>query len=95
MLPSSTCFLPKEIDALLRVLTERGWNPSFIAAQKRHGNGKNRPLTDRQWEVLILIGNGLSRNEIATRLSITVSTVAFHESSIRHKLNLQSIAGLV
>lgn len=95
MLPSNASLHANDIDALLCVLTERGWNPSFIAAQKRHGNGKNRPLTDRQWEVLILIGDGLSRNEIATRLSITVSTVAFHESSIRHKLNLQSIAGLV
>jgi DNA-binding NarL/FixJ family response regulator len=95
MLRSNSCFLAKDIDALLRVLTERGWNPLFIAAENRHGNGKERPLTDRQWEILILIGEGLSRNEIATRLSINVSTVAFHESSIRRKLNLQSIAGLV
>jgi DNA-binding CsgD family transcriptional regulator len=43
---------------------------------------------------LNLIGNGLNRNEIATRLSIAVSTVAFHESSIRRKLNLQSTAEL-
>jgi DNA-binding NarL/FixJ family response regulator len=95
MLPSNTCFHAKDIDALLRVLTERGWNPLFIAAQNRHGNSKDRPLTDRQREVLNLIGNGLNRNEIATRLSICVSTVSFHKSSIRHKLNLQSIAGLV
>jgi DNA-binding CsgD family transcriptional regulator len=94
MLPSDTCFRAKDIDALLSVLTQRGWNPLFIAAQHRHGNGKDRPLTDRQREVLNLIGNGLNRNEIATRLSIAVSTVAFHESSIRRKLNLQSTAEL-
>ncbi|MGI9073320.1 MAG: LuxR C-terminal-related transcriptional regulator [Bryobacteraceae bacterium] len=46
-------------------------------------------------EVLILIGDGLSRSEVATRLSITVATVAFHESRIRWRLNLQSTAGLV
>jgi DNA-binding CsgD family transcriptional regulator len=92
MLLSKPCFLRKDIDALLRVLTERGWNPLLIAAQNRHGNGKDRPLTDRQREVLNLIGNGLNRNEIATRLSISVSTVSFHESSIRRKLNLQSMA---
>jgi two-component system nitrate/nitrite response regulator NarL len=95
MLPSNTNLHAKDIDALLRVLTERGWNPLFIAAQNRHEKSKDRPLTDRQREVLHLIGNGLDRNEIATRLSITVSTVAFHESSIRRKLNLQSIAGMV
>jgi DNA-binding CsgD family transcriptional regulator len=95
MLPSNTSLHAKDIDALRRLFTARGWNPLFIAGQNRRGNGKNRPLTDRQREVLNLIGNGLNRNEIATRLSITVSTVAFHESSIRRKLNLQSIAGLV
>jgi two-component system, NarL family, nitrate/nitrite response regulator NarL len=95
MLPSNTSLHAKDIDALLRVFTARGWNPLFIAGQNRHGNGKDRPLTDRQREVLNLIGNGLNRNEIATRLSITVSTVAFHESSIRRKLNLRSTAGLV
>jgi DNA-binding CsgD family transcriptional regulator len=91
MLLSNTCFHAKDIDALLRVLTKRGWNPLFIAARNRHGNSKDRPLTDRQREVLNLIGNGLNRNEIATRLSISVSTVSFHESSIRRKLNLQRI----
>ena len=91
MLPSNTSLHVNDIDALLRVLTERGWNPLFIAAQNRHGNSKDRPLTDRQREVLNLIGNGLNRNEIATRLSISVSTVSFHESSIRRKLNLQRI----
>lgn len=47
----------------------------------------------RQWEVLILIGDGLSEKEIAGRLSVSVSTVAFHKSSIRRKLNLHGIAG--
>jgi DNA-binding NarL/FixJ family response regulator len=89
MLLSNTSLHAKDIDALLHFLTERGWNPLFIAAQKRHENSKNRPLTDRQREVLNLIGTGLNRNEIATRLSISVSTVSFHKSSIRRKLNLQ------
>jgi DNA-binding CsgD family transcriptional regulator len=88
MLLSNASLHAKDIHALLHVLTERGWNPLFIAAQNRYENSKHRPLTDRQGEVLNLIGNGLNRNEIATRLSISVSTVSFHESSIRRKLTL-------
>ena len=93
MLPSSTRLLAKDIDALLRILTERGWNPLFIRPRDRHESCDHRPLTKRQREVLILVGEGLSGNEIAGRLSISVSTVAFHKTGIRRKLNLLSIAG--
>lgn len=92
MLPSNTC--RKDIDALLRVLTECGWNPLFIRPQNRHDNRKEKPLTDRQREVLTLIGEGLNEKEIATRLSVSLRTVEYHKSSIRNKLNLHSISGL-
>jgi DNA-binding NarL/FixJ family response regulator len=95
MLPSNTCFHTKDIDALLRVFTKRGWNPLFISTRDRHECRNEKPLTNREWEVLILIGDGLSGNEIATRLSVSLKTVVCHKSSIRQKLNLQSIAGLL
>src|SRR5437868_5240013 len=95
MLLSNTCFLGKDIDALLRVFTRRGWNPLFISTRDGHESRKEKPLTHREREVLILIGDGLSGNEIATRLSLSLTTVVCHKSSIRQKLNLQSIAGLL
>jgi DNA-binding CsgD family transcriptional regulator len=95
MLPSKTRLLCKEIDALLQVFTERGWSPLLINSQDRHASRKDKTLTDRQREILILIGDGLSGKEIATRLSISLKTVWSHKTSIRQKLNLHSIAGLI
>jgi two-component system response regulator NreC len=52
-------------------------------------------LTARQREVLILIAEGLSNSEIATRLDISAKTVARHRENIMARLNLHSRTELV
>jgi len=52
-------------------------------------------LTSRQQEVLVLLGEGESNQEIAERLSISPSTVARHRENIMDKLNLHSRTELV
>lgn len=47
-------------------------------------------LTPREWEVLALLQEELSNEEIAQRLAITERTVKFHVSEILGKLGLQS-----
>ena len=47
-------------------------------------------LTDREQELLRLLVDGLSNSEIADRLTISLSTVKFHISSILNKLGVGS-----
>jgi two-component system, NarL family, nitrate/nitrite response regulator NarL len=67
--------------SLLRrvALSGRGAKPSFAAAS----------LTQREFEVLRLLGEGLSNKEIARHLSISLGTTKSHVHNLLHKLSLQ------
>lgn len=52
-------------------------------------------LTDREFEILQLIGAGKSSKEIARQLHISGKTVAVHSANIRHKLSLKTTAQLI
>ncbi len=52
-------------------------------------------LTDREQEVLKLIADGLTNQEIADQLTISVKTVERHRANIMSKLNLHSRTELV
>ena len=52
-------------------------------------------LTDREFEVFELIGQGLESREIAERLHVSVKTVSTHREHIKQKLNLDSATELL
>ncbi len=52
-------------------------------------------LTPREQEVLTLIAQGLSNNEIADQLVISAKTVDRHRENIMRKLNLHNRVDLV
>lgn len=52
-------------------------------------------LSDRELEIVQLIGQGLSTSEISERLGISSKTVESHRGNIRSKLSLKSGAELV
>lgn len=47
------------------------------------------PLTQREWEVLQLMAQGLSNQEIAAALFVSLNTVKTHTSNIFSKLDVQ------
>ena len=52
-------------------------------------------LSDREFEVLRLLVDGLGPTEIAERLHLSVKTVSTHKTRILEKLNVRSTAELV
>jgi two-component system, NarL family, response regulator NreC len=52
-------------------------------------------LTHREREVLQLLAEGDTNQQVAERLFISVRTVEFHRSNIMHKLDLHDLASLV
>jgi len=62
------------------------------ARQKRRGI---EALTDRELELLELLGRGFSRAQIADRLHLSVKTVEAHRQNLRAKLGLKSSGELM
>jgi DNA-binding NarL/FixJ family response regulator len=51
-------------------------------------------LTERQREVLLLVGLGLSNSEIASRLGVSAKAIEYHRAGIRRALAISTQAGL-
>jgi DNA-binding NarL/FixJ family response regulator len=64
---------------------------SLVAAEK----SPHEALSDREFEVLRLLVEGLGPTEIGERLHLSVKTVSTHKTRILEKLNLGSTAELV
>jgi LuxR family maltose regulon positive regulatory protein len=88
---------------LLYQAAERGIHPEFVGkllaafpqADKVDESSKGHqaivePLSDREQEVLLLIAEGLSNQEIAQRLVLSVNTVKSHTYNIYGKLGVHS-----
>ena len=52
-------------------------------------------LSDREFEVFELIGQGLSAHEIAKRLCLSAKTVDAHRANIKEKLKIKTTAELI
>ena len=72
-----------------------------LALDKMIGDqpGKNQHnlhhLSDRELQVLQLLGAGLSNRKVAAKLFLSVKTVESHRENIKHKLGIASAAELV
>ncbi|MCK9280590.1 MAG: response regulator transcription factor [Melioribacteraceae bacterium] len=54
-----------------------------------------KKLSDREFEVLRMIGQGEKLTSIADKLNLSVNTIASYKSRIQEKLNINSTAALI
>jgi DNA-binding NarL/FixJ family response regulator len=66
-----------------------------FSGQPQKSRSAMENLTDREFEIFQLIGEGKSPKEIAQQLHLSPKTVAVHGANIRQKLNLKSTAHLI
>jgi len=77
-------FTPEIIRRSLDALPALPWRASRAAC----------PLTSRQTEIVQLIAEGYSTNEIAEKIAISPKTVEKHRQSVMNKLDIHEIATL-
>ena len=51
-------------------------------------------MSDREWEVFQLLGQGRGTRQISELLGVSVKTVEKHRQQLMNKLNIHDIAGL-
>jgi DNA-binding NarL/FixJ family response regulator len=66
-----------------------------LMGNSRGGEGAVESLSDRELEVLELIGNGLGSREIAEKLLVSIKTIESHREHLKAKLGLSRGTDLV
>jgi DNA-binding NarL/FixJ family response regulator len=67
----------------------------FSGRRRRADDTTSGKLTDREFEVFRLVGQGLTTSEIGARLRLGAKTVETHRLHIRKKLHLKTGPGLI
>jgi len=67
----------------------------FVGLARTATDGSGQILTEREREILQLVAEGMTNQEIAAKLCISTSTVDTHRKNIMAKLDIHSVAGLV
>ena len=67
----------------------------FSGRQPEKSSSPVQKLTDREFEVFQLIGQGIGTRAIADQLHLSVKTVEVHRANIKDKLDIQTATDLV
>ena len=81
-----------------RVYVSKELSESLLRRFSSQPSGDLSPtklLTDREFEIMQLLGEGKAPKEIARQLHLSTKTIAVHAANIRQKLNLKTTAQLI
>jgi two-component system response regulator NreC len=67
----------------------------FVNLARLSADSSGNILTQRELEILQLVAEGMTNQEIAAKLCISPSTVDTHRKNIMAKLDIHTVAGLV
>jgi len=67
----------------------------FVSMARKSDSSGRALLTERERQVLQMVAEGLTNQEIAEKLCISSSTVDTHRKNIMAKLDIHTVAGLV
>ncbi len=89
--------------AIRKVLSGGIYISESVADRLLHQIGPHRPspdfsieqLTNRELQILRLLGNGVKAREIAAQLYLSIKTIESHRQNIKRKLGLKSSGELL
>jgi DNA-binding NarL/FixJ family response regulator len=67
----------------------------MVGSKSKDSKNNLANLTDRELQVLQLLGAGMKTRAAAARLNLSVKTVETHRENIKHKLGIPDAAGLM
>lgn len=62
---------------------------------KQSENSAHKKLSDREYEVFLAIGQGLSLSEIGVKLNLSVKTISTYKTRIYEKMNMENTSEIV
>lgn len=82
----SNKLFPGQTQSVILALIQDGIANGYLT-HKIHPEERIGELTKREYEILDLVSQGLSAQEITSKLQISLVTVKYHNANIRNKLN--------
>ena len=67
----------------------------LVAGPQNVGGSPIERLSDREFEVFLLLGQGLATKEIGDRLHLSAKTVEAHRANIKSKLCIETVSELI
>lgn len=83
------------LDAIRAVMKGKTWLSDEVTQTLKHADASGIILTRREKEVLELIADGMTNNEIAQKLFISVTTVDTHRKNLLAKFDVKNTALLI